>query len=135
MRQIKVLLRDLCFLEPLWDIHKTDPTFDKMVIRILNDPAPQVAKLFEEYFHEPNVRFVEQLRKCNPELSNKDFFWRLNCILPSLYNLLTGRSWLMGLTGEESEFSIDEEEQGFELNIQILYDLYMAFTGKATVRK
>lgn len=120
-------------IEPFWVIHKTDPAFDKMVIRILNDPAPQVAKLFEEYFHEPNLMFVELIRKCNPKLSSNDFFWRLNCILSSLYNLLSGRSWLMSLTGEVSEFSTAEEDQGFELTIQMLHDLLMAPTKMAKV--
>ena len=114
------------YIEPMYAIHKINPTFDKMVLRIINDPAPQVRKLFSQLLDEYTFYFAGLLRRCNPQLSNKEFYWRLNSIYGSLVSLLTRRSELMALTGEELEFSAEEEDQGLELVIQSLYQLYMA---------
>ena len=114
------------YIEPMYAIHKINPSFDKTVLRIINDPAPQVRKLFSQLLNEYTFYFAGLLRRCNPQLSNKEFYWRLNSIDGSLVSLLTRRSELMELIDEELEFSAEEEDQGLELVIQSLYQLYMA---------
>ncbi|MDG2091155.1 MAG: TetR family transcriptional regulator [Gammaproteobacteria bacterium] len=114
------------YIEPMYAIHKINPTFDKTVLRIIDDPAPQVRKLFSQLLDEHTFYFAGLLRRCNPQLSIKEYYWRLNSIYGSLVSLLTRRSELMALIDEEIEFSAEDEDQGLELVIQSLYQLYMA---------
>lgn len=116
----------MAWTEPMYVIHKINPIFDKMVLRIINDPAPQVRNLFSQLFDEDTHYFAALLRRCNPLLTSKEYFWRLNTIMGSVVNLLTGRPELMKLTGDELEFSAEEEDQGLEMVIQSLYQLFMA---------
>lgn len=116
----------MAFTEPMFAIHRVNPVFDRMVLRIINDPAPQVRNLFAQLFDEGTHCFTALLRRCNPHLTSKEFYWRLNIIMGSVVNLLTARPELMKLTGEELEFSAEEENQGLELTIESLYQLYMA---------
>ena len=116
----------VAYIEPMFAIHKINPAFDKMVLRVINDPAPQIRNLFSQFFDEAALYFATLLRRCNTQLSDKEFYWRLNSIMGSLINLLIGRDELMKLTGDELEFSAEEEDQGLELVIQSLYELFMA---------
>jgi len=112
------------YIEPMFAIHKTNPTFDKMVLRIINDPAPEVQKLFRKLFDEPTDLFIKLSRKCNPRLSMEESYWRLNCVVGSVGQLLVSRSYLAQVSGDK--FVYQDEDLGLELVIKSLYRLYMA---------
>ncbi len=120
----KLLIK--AFFEPLWEIHEIDPAFDEMVIRVIHDPALEVGKLVAKYFDEPQALLIELLRKCNPKLSENEFFWRLNCVISSLINLLTGRARLEKMARGGLGFTSIEEDQGLDLTIESLNALLMA---------
>tara|TARA_R110000824_G_scaffold52692_4_gene146210 strand:+ start:144635 stop:145354 length:720 start_codon:yes stop_codon:yes gene_type:complete len=117
-----LLLR--AFIEPLFAIHKVNPVFDKMVLRTINDPAPQVQKIFGEFFAESSALFIELSIKCNPSLTMEESYWRLNCVMAGLVQMLVARSDLVLASG--GKFSFKNEDQGLELVMLNLYRLFMA---------
>lgn len=112
------------FIEPMFAIHKSNPTFDKMVLRIINDPAPQVQKLFRQLFDEPTDLLISLSRRCNPLLSMEESYWRLNCVMGGIVQLLVNRSYLALVS--RNKFEYKDEDLGLELVIENLYRLYMA---------
>jgi len=115
------------YIEPIFSIHKDHPQFDKMALRILNDPAPQVQKLFLQYFDEPASLFVGLLRKCNLQLSNKEFYWRLHCVMASITQLFTGPYQLLRFDERDQlNLSSYDEDEGVELVIKSLHKIFMA---------
>ena len=112
------------FIEPLFVIHKVNPVFDKMVLRVINDPAPQVQKIFRQFFSESSALFIELSRKCNPSLTMEESYWRLSSVMGALVQMLVGRADLSLISG--GEFSFTDEDMGLELVIRNLYRLYMA---------
>ena len=97
---------------------------DKMVLRVINDPAPQVQKIFRQFFSESSALFIELSRKCNPSLTMEESYWRLSCVMGALVQMLVGRADLSLISG--GEFSFTDEDMGLELVIRNLYRLYMA---------
>lgn len=112
------------YIEPFFTIHKVKPIFDKMVLRIIHDPAPQVQRLFGEYFDEPSALFIELARKCNPELSDQEAYWRLTSISGVMSQVLVSREEVDRVT--QGKLTFQDEDQGFELVLRSLYNLYMA---------
>ncbi len=116
------------YIEPMFAIHKVQPIFDKMVLRLITDPAPQVRKLFRQLFDEPTAIFIELARKCHPLLSDEEAYWRLTCITGSISQLLVNRAEIARVTNQRLTFS--DEDKGLEMALRSLYRLYMAPPGQ-----
>jgi hypothetical protein len=87
------------YIQPIVDLTITaSRSFDKLMLRILNDPSPQIQTLFHQIFDEKLFFFIRLLRKCNPQLSKEEFYWRLGSIMGSTQYMFTNRSDLIRLS-------------------------------------
>jgi AcrR family transcriptional regulator len=109
--------------------HEVNPEFDKLMIRMLYDPAPEVKNIFNELFEPHRVIFIRLLRSSHPELSDAEFNWRLVCVFGGMNFMLSQRTELESISLDQ--FSPSDVYQGLDELVYNLSTMFMAPSRQA----
>lgn len=84
------------FIEPTLrggHLAESGSAYRRLMGRMAASPLQEVREILHEIYREVAVTFVATLRRVGPELSEREFFWRLTCVYGAMQYILadTGR--------------------------------------------
>lgn len=67
--------------------------YRRIMGRMSASPLPEVREILSEIYHEPATLLIATLGRVGPELSEREFLWRLTCVYGAMLYILadTGR--------------------------------------------
>lgn len=103
---VESVLRAL--LEPAFRHSRDSDHFRRLAGRVATDPTPEVQRVMRSIYNADTVQVHRALMAACPHLSEKDFYWRLNCVYGVMLFVQADTGKIQTLAGADFDTSDPE---------------------------